>query len=155
MAGLLLRLVAATFSTGYLMHDDHFLVVEAGASWAAGEDYNRWLPWNQSGEPKAHPANFAYVGTQFLVFAILPHLGLSNPQHQMWVIRVLHGLYSCLLIVLAYGLARQLAPARTSVAVTAAWWMAAGGFWPLLSVHQLVEMVCIPPLMWAFWALSR
>ena len=155
MAGLLLRLVAATFSTGYLMHDDHFMVVEAGASWAAGEDYNSWLPWNQTGEPKAKPANFAYVGTQFLVFAVLPHLGISDPQHQMWVIRILHGLYSCLLIVLAYGLARHLAPSRTSVAVTTAWWMAAGGFWPLLSVHQLVEMVCIPPLMWAFWALSR
>ena len=40
MTGLLLRPIAATFSTGYLMHDDHFLVVEAGASWAAGEDYN-------------------------------------------------------------------------------------------------------------------
>ena len=155
VVGLLLRGIAATFSTGYLMHDDHFLVVEAGASWAAGEDYNRWLPWNQTGVPKAHPANFAYVGTQFLLFNLLPGLGLSDPQQQMWVIRILHGLYSCLLIALAYGLARNLAPNQTSVAVTAAWWMAAGGFWPLLSVHQLVEMVCIPPLLWAFWALSR
>ena len=110
LVGLALRILAAFNSPGYLMHDDHFLVVEAGASWAAGEDYNRWLPWNQTGEPKAHPANFAYVGTQFLVFAVLPHLGLSDPQHQMWVIRILHGLYSCLLIVLAYGLARKLAP---------------------------------------------
>ena len=47
VVGLLLRGIAATFSTGYLMHDDHFLVVEVGASWAAGEDYNDWLPWNQ------------------------------------------------------------------------------------------------------------
>lgn len=155
MTGLLLRLIAATFSTGYLMHDDHFLVVEAGASWAAGEDYNNWLPWNQKGTPKAHPANFAYVGTQFLVFSVLPHLGVVNPENQVWVLRILHGLYSCLLIVLAYMLARQLAPNRTEVASTAAWWMAASGFWPLLSVHQLVEVICIPPLMWAFWALTR
>ena len=87
MAGLLLRLVAATFSTGYLMHDDHFMVVEASASWAAGEDYNRWLPWNQTGEPEAIPANFAYVGTQFLVFAALPHLGLhvqAARLHRQW-----------------------------------------------------------------------
>ena len=46
LVGLVLRMLAATFSTGYLMHDDHFLVVEVGASWAAGEDYNEWLPWN-------------------------------------------------------------------------------------------------------------
>ena len=66
MAGLLLRLVAATFSTGYLMHDDHFMVVEAGASWAAGEDYNDWLPWNQRRRAEGAPANFAYPAPSFL-----------------------------------------------------------------------------------------
>ena len=30
-----------------------------------GEDYDDWLPWNQK-ERIVHPANFAYVGTQFL-----------------------------------------------------------------------------------------
>lgn len=38
---LLLRISAVWNSTGYLMHDDHFLVVETGASWAVGEDYNQ------------------------------------------------------------------------------------------------------------------
>lgn len=42
---LLLRLIAAIFSQGYGMHDDHFLVVEASGSWVEGADYNRWLPW--------------------------------------------------------------------------------------------------------------
>ena len=40
LAGLLLRLAAALYGGGYLMHDDHFLVVEAADSWADGEDYN-------------------------------------------------------------------------------------------------------------------
>ena len=57
LVGLVLGMLAATFSTGYLMHDDHFLVVEVGASWAAGEDYNDWLPSNQTGTPEAHPGN--------------------------------------------------------------------------------------------------
>ena len=35
-----------------------------------------------------------------------------------------------------------------------AWILAAGGFWPLLSVHQLVEVICIPPLMLSFWVLA-
>lgn len=155
LVGLVLRMLAATFSTGYLMHDDHFLVVEVGASWAAGEDYNDWLPWNQSGTPEAHPGNFAYPGTQYLLFKVLPAIGITAPQDQMWILRILHGLYSLTLIWGAYALARQLAPERKRVAVTAAWWMAAMGFWPILSVHQLVEMVCIPPLMLAFWALAR
>lgn len=155
MVGLLLRMAAAWWSTGFLMHDDHFLVVEAGASWAAGEDYNDWLPWHQAGNPEAHPVNLAYPGTQFLLFSALPHLGVTDPQSQMRILRILHGLYGSLLIVFVFALARQLAPERKRVAVTAAWWMAAGGFWPLLSVHQLVEMICIPPLMWALWALTR
>ena len=40
VAAIVLRFCAAWFSEGYLMHDDHFLVVEAAASWADGEDYN-------------------------------------------------------------------------------------------------------------------
>lgn len=155
VVGLLLRGIAATFSTGYLMHDDHFLVVEVGASWAAGKDYNDWLPWNQGETPEAHPGNFAYPGTQYLLFLALPHLGISDPQDQMWVLRMLHGLYAGLIVVLGFAIARQLSPERPKVAVTVAWWLAASGFWPLLSVHQLVEMVCIPPLMLAFWRLSR
>ena len=38
------RLIAVIFSQGYLMHDDHFLVIEAAQSWVDGHDYNNWLP---------------------------------------------------------------------------------------------------------------
>ena len=51
--------------TGYLMHDDHFLVVETGASWAVGEDYNNWMPWSQRANDipiKPRQANLAYAG---------------------------------------------------------------------------------------------
>ncbi|MCB0484019.1 MAG: hypothetical protein KDC37_05600, partial [Flavobacteriales bacterium] len=48
LLALVPRLVAAIFSKGYGMHDDHFLVIEAAQSWLDGFDYNRWLPWNQS-----------------------------------------------------------------------------------------------------------
>jgi hypothetical protein len=39
---LIFRLIAAIFSEGYGMHDDHFLIVEAASSWADGFDYNHW-----------------------------------------------------------------------------------------------------------------
>ena len=55
-----LRITTAIFSEGYLMHDDHFWVVEAAASWSEGEDYNNWLPWSQEKlglDPKPHYAN--------------------------------------------------------------------------------------------------
>ena len=58
-------------------------------------------------------------------------------------------------VLLGYLLTRALVPNKRTAAVTVAWLLAAGGLWPLLSVHQLVEMVCIPPLMVAFWALAK
>ena len=116
LVGLILRLVAAQFSTGYLMHDDHFMVVEVAASWADGEDYNNWLPWNQSGTPKAHPANFAYASTQFLVFKLLQGVGIEHPGNQAFIIRVLHGLYSCFdhLAWLLFGQVSSSTPTQSS-----------------------------------------
>ena len=137
------------------MHDDHFLVVEAAASWADGEDYNNWLPWNQKGTPKAHPANFAYVGSQYLLFELFKLTGPSHPSDQALVLRILHGLYSLATIALGYLVARALAPTRKHTATAVAWLLAASGLWPLLSVHQLVEMACVPPLMMGFWGLVR
>lgn len=155
LAGLVLRLAAACLGSGYLMHDDHFLVVEAAASWADGEDYNNWLPWNQTGTPEAHPANFAYVGSQYLLFEIFKVTGPSHPSDQALLLRIFHAFYSLFVILFGYLIARGLSPDRPRAAITVAWILAAGGLWPLLSVHQLVEMVCIPPLMLAFWALVR
>ena len=144
MVGLVLRLAAAVWSTGYLMHDDHFLVVEVGASWSDGEDYNNWLPWNQTGTPEPKPGNFAYPGPRFCCSICSTGLDQTAPLHQMTVIRLLHGLYGCLIIVV--GVPPDPVPrAGTPLATTTAWLLAAGGFWPLISVHQLVEVVCIPP----------
>ena len=155
LAALVLRLGAAIWGNGYLMHDDHFLVVEAAASWADGEDYNQWLPWNRGDRPGAHPVNFAYPTSQFLTFKMLHWAGVQNPEKQALILRVLHGLYSLTTVLLGYLLTRSLVPGKKEVATTVAWMLAAGGLWPLLSVHQLVEMVCIPPLMLALWALAR
>ena len=63
--GLVFRLLAAVFSEGYGMHDDHFLTLEASASWANDYDYNGWLPWSETstGKPEGH--SFTYVGLNY------------------------------------------------------------------------------------------
>ncbi len=156
LAGAALRLLAAWGSPGYLMHDDHFLVVEAAASWTDGADYNLWLPWNQIErglEPQPHPANFFYVGTQFVTLTALKSAGLTAPKHLAFALRLLHGLYSLLIIVFTYRIAEALSGRNI------AWWagglVAIWGWMPLLSVHQLVELVCIPPLLFSAWQLVR
>jgi 4-amino-4-deoxy-L-arabinose transferase-like glycosyltransferase len=151
-----LRLVATFFSTGYLMHDDHFLVLEAAGSWRDGEDYNLWFPWNQeaAGVPIGpHPANFAYVGTQYLFLLALDAAGITDPADLAFIIRLLHGLYSLLIPWLGWKMARQMG--GESAASIVGWSLAALAWMPLLSVHQLVEMVCIPPMMFAFWTLLK
>jgi hypothetical protein len=45
LIALIPRIIAAIFSKGYGMHDDHFLIIEASQSWVDGYDYNAWLPW--------------------------------------------------------------------------------------------------------------
>lgn len=153
LVAALLRLFAAFFAPGYLMVDDHFLVVEAGASWADGADYNNWLPWNQDGDPKPHAANFAYVGTQFFVFKALNALGFVDPQWKMVAVRLLHGIYSLLTVYLAFLITRRLSSTRNAMYVGLI--LGAAAIMPNFSVRQLVEFVCIPPLLIATWALVK
>lgn len=156
LTAALLRVVSAFCSTGYLMHDDHFLVLEAAESWLDGEDYNLWFPWNQeaAGVPVGpHPANFAYVGTQFVFLGLLEMLGVESPLMLALVIRLFHGFYSLLIPVLGWKMAERMAGIEAAKWV--GWSLALLAWMPLLSVHQLVEMVCIPPLMLSFWWLVR
>ena len=73
LVAAVLRITTAIFSEGYLMHDDHFWVVEAAASWSEGEDYNNWLPWSQEKlglDPKPHYANIFYASLHYYYFEI-------------------------------------------------------------------------------------
>jgi len=157
LVGLALRILAAFNSPGYLMHDDHFLVVETSASWAVGEDYNNWMPWSQRAngieKPTPHQANLAYAGLLSGFFRACNALGFVDPARQMLLLRLLHGVFSLLIVALGYRLAEKLGgerPARWT-----GWALAAFGFLPMLGVRQLVEMVCIPPLLWSAWVVVK
>ena len=151
-----LRLVAACMSPGYLMHDDHFWVIEAAASWADGEDYNNWMPWSQESlerVPKPHYTNLAYAGLHYGFFRLLKFSTLSEPTTIALVIRLLHGLYSLLSVYLAYKITETLSGKKSAMYVGLM--MAALAWMPLLSVHQLVEMFVIPPLLASAWVLIK
>lgn len=155
--GFLMRIIASIYSTGYLMHDDHFLVVETGASWAVGEDYNNWLPAGQLKQgianPTPHQANLAYPGIVSGFFRVCNALNITHPQTQMWWLRFLHGIYSLFLVVFAFKIAQRLA--GQTPAIWSALALAAFGLFPMLGVRQLIEMVCIVPLLWSAWIVLR
>ncbi len=141
--GLFFRLIAVIFSKGFGMHDDHFLVIEAAQSWADGYDYNNWLPWNNSGKPSGH--SWFYVGLHFFLLKALNFIGLDDPQGKMYIVRFLHAIYSMGVIVFGYRIARRLGNEKDAIRV--AWFLALMWFIPSSSVRNLVEWVCVVPLL--------
>lgn len=153
---LALRLLAAVFSQGYGMHDDHYLVIEASQSWADGTDYNDWLPKfqkqaNPDIEPKPQGHSFFYVGIHYLLFQAMDFLGMDDPKAKMFLIRLLHALFSLIVVVLGYKITLRLSNEKSArqvgILLAALWVM------PFLSVRNLVEIVCIPFLFLGIWYL--
>ncbi|UTW62075.1 glycosyltransferase family 39 protein [bacterium SCSIO 12741] len=146
------RLVSMLFSQGYGMHDDHFLIIEAAQSWLDGKDYNAWLPQNR---PDATPTGHSwfYVGLHYYFFMFLESIGITAPAAKMFLVRIIHGFYSLLLIPPFYRLVKKYGGEERAWNATLI--MALLWFLPILSVRNLVELVCVPPLMWAFWLLLK
>jgi hypothetical protein len=149
---LLLRLIAAIFSQGYGMHDDHFLVIEASGSWVEGHDYNKWLPWNpMNNGPEGH--SFTYVGLNFFLFYLLKIIGIVDPKTMMLIARLIHGLFSMLTVVYGIKITEKLSNKRAASIV--GWLLAALWVFPFLSVRQLFEFTPIPLLMIGIWYLIK
>ena len=151
---LLVRLLAAVFSQGYGMHDDHFLVIEASQSWADGTDYNDWLPKTQKAinpniEPVPAGHSFFYVGLHYLGFSFFKAVGIEDPKIKMFLIRLLHALFSLIVVYFGYKITERLSNqkyARQVGVILAVLWVM-----PFLSVRNLVEVTCIPFLMLGCW----
>ena len=148
-----IRLIAAIFSQGYAMHDDHFLVVEASSSWVDGYDYNGWLPWSEGnrGGPEGH--SFTYVGLNFIFFYIAKLVGIVDPMLLMFFNRLLHGIFSLLTIYFGYKITEKLSNSKNAIIV--AWLLALATVLPFMSVRNLVELAAVPFLMYGSWLLIR
>jgi hypothetical protein len=147
-AAAILRLIAAIFSKGFGMHDDHFLVLEPAQSWVEGYDYNRWLPGSQTGAvPSGH--SFFYVGIHYLILLFFKSVGILDPQFKMFIIRLLHAAYSLLTVYFGYKITLKLSDQKT--ARLAGFLLSVFWFMPMLNVRNLVEIVCIPFMMWGTW----
>lgn len=152
-AAILVRLVATVFSPGYGMHDDHFLVIEASASWVDGYDYNHWLPWTQgsSGSPEGH--SFTYVGLNFVYFSIMKWLGVVDPQILMLINRLIHALAS--LVVVWFGIKITEKLSNRENAVKVGWLLALLWIIPFVSVRNLVEVAALPFLVYGVWLIIK
>jgi hypothetical protein len=145
------RLLAVLFSKGYGMHDDHFLIIEAAQSWVDGTDYNNWLPGHGDSLPDGH--SWFYSGLHFLLFKFFNAIGFVDPDLKMYVVRLLHAAFSMITVVLGFRITEHYAGknlARTVGLLLAVLWL-----FPMMSVRNLVEVVCVPFLMYATWLMIR
>lgn len=150
---LLVRLLAVFFAKGFMMHDDHFLTVEPAASWAAGSNFNDWLPGIGNDRPHPEPISFFYLGFLALFFKIFHLIGIDNPDIQMYLIRLIQTLYSLLIVYYGYKITELLSNKKNALLVGLL--LALIAIMPNFSVRNLVEIVCIPPLMIAYWILLK
>ena len=142
LIALIPRLVAVVFSKGYGMHDDHFGPVEQPFI-----IMNYLTYWTGRVIPHGH--SILYPSIHYAVFNALEATGIYDPQAKMFVVRLLHALYSLLIVVYGYKIAEAVSTKETAKKaglVLALFWVL-----PYLSVRNLIEVVCIPPLMAGFY----
>ena len=138
LIALIPRLAAALFSKGYGMHDDHFGPIEQ--PFIIMQYLTYW-----TGRVIPHGHSIVYPSLHYLLFNFLELIGIRDPQLMMYVVRFLHAAYSMLVVYYGYRIAETLsgrATARKAGLVLALFWPL-----PFLSVRNLIEVVCIPPLM--------
>jgi hypothetical protein len=142
LSGSFVRLLAAIFAQGYGMHDDHFGPIEQPFLILTDPAF-----WASRGEPHGH--SIFYPAIHYLLFSIFNSTGISDPNIQMFIVRLLHAAYSMLTVFYGYKIAVKLSGehngAKIGLILSLLW------FLPFMSVRNLIEMVCIPPLMAGLW----
>ena len=150
LVAFVVRLLSVLFSKGFGMHDDHFLIIESSKSWILGYDYNFWLPWSQATDnpvPSGH--SLFYPGLTYGFLWLLQHIGIDTLNVQMYFVRLVHALWSLLIVYYGYKITEKYTNRKT--ANIAGWTLALFFLMPWLSVRNLVEVVAIPFLMAATW----
>jgi len=136
------RLVAVIFSKGYGMHDDHFGPIEQPFMIMNDISY-----WSTRTTPHGHSIFYPLI--HYILFQGFAAVGIQDPQAKMYVVRLLHAIYSLLVVFFGYKIAEVLSNRETAKKtgfILALFWA-----FPFLSVRNLIEMVCIPPLMAGFY----
>lgn len=141
-----IHIFAVFFSKGYGMHDDHFGPIEQ--PWQIINDIRIW---EQRQEPHAHSIFYPLI--HFVFFKFLYNISIKDPQEIMLFVRLSHFLYHLVGIVFLYKLLLEIFDkdtALTSIIAYILLW-----FVPFMNVRNLIEMVCIPPLIIGFWFMIK
>ena len=150
IAAISTRLLAAVFSRGFGMHDDHFLVIESAQAWVDGVIVPGHLQGTaQELIPDGH--SLFYMGLHYLLFKFFTLIHFTDPELKMLVVRLLHAVASIYSVWLIYKITEKLSSKKD--AALAGILMALIWFLPMLSVRNLVETFCFPFTLAGIWLL--
>ena len=152
LVGIFFRLLATVFSKGYGWHDDQFLIIEIAQSWVDGVDYYSWLPFADGSNPP-EGFSFFYVGLHYLLFSFFEFIGIFDPQFKMLLVRLLHAFWSMLIIYYGYKITLHLS--NISSANIVGWMLSVFWIFPMISVRNLTEYVCIPLILYGLWIIIK
>ena len=141
--GLFFRILATIFSKGYAFTDDHFEVIEL-----AQNILDKGIASTFSDVPKgeAYIFNLVYVQIHTLIFMLCEAFGFYNPEVKMLMARLVHALISMFTIYAGYRLTQRLSN-RPNDAKIVGLLLAIFWIFPFMSVRNLREFICIPPMM--------
>lgn len=145
ITAILIRVLAAIFAKGFGMHDDAYGPVQSPQELLDGG--------NIIDDLSSEPRQLLYPAIQFITFFLCETVGIYDPQVKMLVVRLLHAFYSVFTIYYAYKITIIISNEDNAKKVG----MFLALFWllPFMSVRNLVEMVCIPPLMAGIYYILR
>lgn len=152
LVGFFFRLLATLFSRGYGWHDDQFLIIEIAQSWVDGIDYYSWLP-SPDGTNPPEGFSFFYVGLHYLLFCFFEFAGIFDPQTKMLFVRLLHAVWSMLIVYCGFKITLHLSNMGNARLV--GWMLALFWIFPMISVRNLVEYTCIPLIMYGLWIVVK
>ena len=142
--GLFFRLLSAIFSKGYAFTDDHFEIVELAQN-LLDKVPNPFTP-DFLVEGKAYLFSLVYPYIHTIIFGICESFGVYNPDVKMLIIRIFHAIFSILTVYYGYKLTERLSNRKSDAKIVG---LLLATFWvmPFLSVRNLREVACIPPLL--------
>lgn len=94
-----------------------------------------------------------YTGLHYLLFKFLAGIGITDPQAKMYLVRLIHAVWSMLIIFYGYKITKHFAD--DSDARKAGWLLALFWMFPFLSVRNLVEFVSVPFLIYGTWLIVK
>jgi len=139
-AAVAVRLLAAVFAKGYGMYDDHFLCVEIAQSWIDGPKY--W--WDPHATLVGH--SMLLPASLYALFLGCEAVGITDPQTKLLIVRLLLAAFSLLTVRFGYRIAQRLGGRQAAIA--AGWVLALMWLMPFLSVRALIELLCVPFILW-------